>query len=257
MKPSRRDMMLAGLGLLLTGCASNKGATSGSLTGSGSGAAGYSRPHTAWPDAVARPRPIATPVQVVTPVVPVTPTPVAAPAVKVAPTLPAFNPIPRSSWARTGPIMSRVNPMNGVNRITVHHEGWTHVWFTDWNATAQRISHIRDSHVADRRWGDIGYHYIVDRAGRVWEGRNSKHQGAHVQATNEHNLGIMLLGNFDKQRPSDAQLATLRSTLIALMSIHNVPVRRVYTHQELKPTACPGKQLQPRVVTMRSGGYLV
>lgn len=245
-------MLLAGLGLALTGCAAQQGSSS-SVS-----AAAYQRPQTLWPDAVARPRPIATPAQVVTPVAP-TPVVAAAPAVQApaAPAVPAFNAIARSNWSKRGPVMSRINPMNGVTRITVHHEGWTNVWFTDWKSTAARLNHIRDAHVSDRKWGDIGYHYIIDRAGRVWEGRDTRYQGAHVQATNEHNLGIMLLGNFDKQRPSDAQLATLRSSLIALMHLHNVPVRRVYTHQELKPTACPGKQLQPRVATLRNGGYLV
>lgn len=146
--------------------------------------------------------------------------------------------------------------MGGINRITIHHEGWTPVWFSDQASTAARLEQIRNIHVRDRGWGDIGYHYVIDRAGRVWQGREIRYQGAHVSKNNEHNVGIMCLGNFDKQRPSDAQMQSLINTLRSVQHTYKVPARRVYTHQELSPTACPGSHLQPRVVAIRSNGYL-
>jgi N-acetyl-anhydromuramyl-L-alanine amidase AmpD len=107
-----------------------------------------------------------------------------------------------------------------------------------------------------RGWGDIGYHYVIDRSGRIWEARPIQYQGAHVASNNENNLGIMVLGNFDKQQPTDAQMATLRQALIRFRKTYNVPVSRVYTHQEITPTACPGRSLQPRMVAMRKGNQL-
>jgi N-acetyl-anhydromuramyl-L-alanine amidase AmpD len=144
--------------------------------------------------------------------------------------------------------------MQGVQRITVHHEGWTPVYFTDKASTAKRLEQIRRSHV-ERGWADIGYHYVIDRAGRVWEGRNISYQGAHVRDQNEHNLGIMVLGNFDLQRPSDAQLTALAQTLRTLTRYYNIPISRVYTHQELNSTTCPGRNLQPRMVAIRRAGF--
>lgn len=142
--------------------------------------------------------------------------------------------------------------MGGVNRITVHHEGWTAVWFTDKGTTAKRLDQIRRNHV-DRGWGDIGYHYIVDRAGRVWEGRSTRYQGAHVKEQNEHNVGVLVLGNFNVQQPSEAQMRALVQTLRGLMRAYNVPASRVYTHRELNSSTCPGRNLQARMVALRRG----
>jgi N-acetyl-anhydromuramyl-L-alanine amidase AmpD len=146
--------------------------------------------------------------------------------------------------------------MNGINRITLHHEGWEVVNFTDVNTTMTRLQHIQRFHMKDRGWGDVGYHYIIDRAGRVWEARPIQYQGAHVADMNEHNVGIMVLGNFEKQLPSNIQMASAQMMTSFIMGQYSVPVHRVYTHQELKPTQCPGRNLQPRLVAMRRSGYL-
>jgi hypothetical protein len=43
--------------------------------------------------------------------------------------------------------------------------------------------------------GDIGYHYIVDRSGAIWQGRRIRYQGAHARGSaNNGNIGIVLLG---------------------------------------------------------------
>jgi hypothetical protein len=47
-------------------------------------------------------------------------------------------------------------------------------------------------------WGDIGYHYLVDQYGNVYQGREGGHatEGAHVGSYNHYNIGISLLGQF-------------------------------------------------------------
>ncbi|QQE12503.1 N-acetylmuramoyl-L-alanine amidase [Planctomycetota bacterium] len=169
----------------------------------------------------------------------------------------AFRPIARSNWTKTGPARGRVSSMGSISKITVHHEGSATFWTTDYRTTARHIEDIRKGHVGNKRWGDIGYHYIIDRAGRVWEGRSIKYQGAHVSKHNPHNVGVMLLGNFEKQKPTKAQLATLQTTLRSLMRKYRVPVKRIYTHRELMPTKCPGRNLQPLTVKIRKSGVLV
>jgi hypothetical protein len=229
---SRREFLI-GLGLLAAGCATNQVPLS-------------SRPGPAWPAGLTRPETHG-PGLAVAPEQPIA----AAPSVGS----PAISAISRSQWASRGPVMARLNPMNGVNRITVHHEGWTPAWFTDQATTAKRLDQIRRNHV-DKGWADIAYHYIIDRAGRVWEGRNTRYQGAHVHEQNEHNVGILVLGNFDTQRPSDAQINALAQTLRALMNYYNVPVTRVYTHRELNSSTCPGRNLQSRMNALRRSGRL-
>lgn len=167
----------------------------------------------------------------------------------------ASSPYPRSVWTRATPIMRDINPMNGVSRITIHHTGMPQpVTVVSRNESAEYLEMLRKSHVS-KGWADIGYHYIIDRAGRVWEGRSARYQGAHVKDTNEHNLGIMVLGNFEQQAPTEAQIQSLVATVRHFRSVNRVPVSQVRTHQELRPTACPGRALQPKVVSIRNNGY--
>jgi hypothetical protein len=162
--------------------------------------------------------------------------------------------IRRSVWAKAQPVPSLMNRMLPVRYITVHH---TALRFADSSesATAAMMERIRLGH-RDRNFGDIGYHFAVDRAGRVWEGRPLNWQGAHVAKKNEGNLGIVALGNFDEQSPSSAQVDALRRFMAQAMRTYNVPVSRVKTHQEWAATRCPGTQLQRYMINMRSNGAL-
>lgn len=165
------------------------------------------------------------------------------------PTPPASNPgavagvLARTEWTRSRPIVALADPMGRISRITVHHDGMTPFYSTAKLDAARRLESIRNSHVS-KGWADIGYHYIIDPAGRVWQGRPINLQGAHVKDENPGNLGIMVMGNFESQRPTPAALNTLDQFVGAQMRRYAIPVRRVYTHQELRSTACPGRTLQ-------------
>lgn len=161
----------------------------------------------------------------------------------------------RNKWAKGGPIPNRMNRMSPVRHITVHHDGMAPFYETDRPSTSARIEAIRRAH-RGRGWGDIGYHLVVDRAGRVWEGRPMGYQGAHVKDHNFANIGVVALGNFDRQQPTGAQLDTVQHLLGELMSSYGVPTSRVRTHQEWAPTACPGRHLQEYMNILRQLGRL-
>jgi hypothetical protein len=203
------------------------------------------------------------------PVAPSPPTPSPGPMLppitqRSAPNLPRADAaptgvLPRSAWTNAGVARaSDINPMNGVERITIHHDGMSPFTSPAQADAARRIEMIRASHVKgssqNSPFADIGYHYIIDPAGRVWEGRSTRYQGAHVSQNNEHNLGIMCLGNYDLQRPSQATLTTLDRFVASQMRRYNVPLARVKTHREINPTACPGANLQSYMVATRSRG---
>jgi hypothetical protein len=153
--------------------------------------------------------------------------------------------IPRSAWTRAQPKWQYSKPMNGVQRITVHHDAINTRGERGQSFAVERLNTVRRGHL-DRgpTWVDIGYHYVIDPDGRVWEGRPIRVEGAHVAETNDHNLGIMLMGNFEEQRPTSQQLSALDQFLAQQMRQYRVPMGRVYTHKELKPTECPGEHLQ-------------
>lgn len=163
--------------------------------------------------------------------------------------------IARQGWTRTGVARpGDINPLGQINRITIHHDGIDAFTSTSQADAINRIEMIRTAHVNQRKFADIGYHYIVDPGGRVWEGRSIKFQGAHVRDQNENNLGIMCLGNFDLHTPSGPQTQSLDRFVAAQMRRYSVPISRVYTHQEINPTACPGRNLQRYMLATRGGG---
>jgi hypothetical protein len=229
----RRHTLLAGMGLalgaLLTGCASG---------GKGNNIA------MRWPDqepSLGKLKPV-----------PTAPTLGSTP--RTSPPTMAAGVIPRSRWATQPPKWSLSKPLNGISRITVHHDAFTSVGLSSERSVATRIESIRRAHrQRGSEWVDIGYHYIIDPSGRVWEGRPITIEGAHVSKTNEHNLGICVLGNFDEQRPTSDTLNTLDSFVAYQARLHRVSMRNVFTHQELKPTACPGRNLQKYMLETRSG----
>ena len=166
--------------------------------------------------------------------------------------------IPRSAWINAGIIQSRVHPMNGIRRITVHHAAIDNSDLLTAADVKRRLVNIRHEHINRKPepFGDIGYHFVIDPQGRIWEGRSLAYQGAHVADQNEHNLGIMLLGDFTRQTPTPQQTASLDSFVSQQMRRFTIPVNRVFTHRELGKSACPGANLQRYVDRSRSAGAM-
>ena len=173
-----------------------------------------------------------------------------------------FNPVgeaalpwakPRFLWAKAAPDRANLNPMLPVTCVTIHHDGLDElIWSARTADVAARLEHYRVGHLG-RGWADIGYHLIIDRGGVLWQGRAVRYQGAHVSKHNEGNIGVLVMGNFDRQKPTPAQLATLRRVVADLRSTYGIKRGRVYTHKEWQDaqTACPGSNLQPRVEQLR------
>jgi len=61
---------------------------------------------------------------------------------------------------------------------------------------------IREWHVDERGWDDIGYHYVITRDGRVEKGRAVEVQGAHARSHNADSIGICLVGGMKEQEKS-------------------------------------------------------
>jgi hypothetical protein len=65
-------------------------------------------------------------------------------------------------------------------------------------------------HVKSRGWCDLGYNFLVDRFGRVFEGRYGGAQlpvlGAHTASYNSNSFGVAVIGNFEQAAPPAAML---------------------------------------------------
>jgi len=164
---------------------------------------------------------------------------------------------PRSAW-RARPTRTNADPMTPITTATVHHsvglpEG------TGRAAMADYVRELQRQHQEDNGWADLGYHFVIDPAGGVWQGRPLGLQGAHAgrdaasgRNHNVGNVGICLLGHFGRH----AVPATQRTTLVRMLDAlrRQYPGLRVKTHRELASTECPGRTLQSVVDHYRDGG---
>ncbi len=160
----------------------------------------------------------------------------------------------RSQW-QARDIRGSYDDMGGIRRVTVHHAGCCSGADSTWEAT-QALQNIQKDHQDANGWADIGYHFVIDQSGRIWEGRNLKYQGAHAgnPTLNQENVGICLLGNFDREPVLDPQKNALRSLLDTLSAQFEIDKPGVVTHQEIRPqpTSCPGTTLQRFMESYRS-----
>ncbi|CAG1003903.1 hypothetical protein PHYC_03100 [Phycisphaerales bacterium] len=170
--------------------------------------------------------------------------------------------LPRSQWTNQGIIKGRLTDngsdgkMGKVLRITIHHDAIDSSGVSTKGDAIHRLNQVRNGHVNRRNepFADIGYHFIIDPAGRIWEGRSLTLQGAHVKGQNENNLGVMVMGHFDRQRPTAAAVQSLDQFVASQMHRYGIPLSRVKTHQEMAPTECPGRNLQRYMLATRARG---
>jgi|GEM_PF-726896 LysM repeat protein len=155
--------------------------------------------------------------------------------------------IPRKEWAVDPIIISRTKPMAGTPmRITVHHSGDVK------DASMDPIEWLR---LIDRQhmeglgkkepWACIGYHFIIAPDGRVFEGRPLLYQGAHAgwDEVNRLNIGVCLIGDFDRVHVPAAQRDSLLRVLDRLCRDYGISHANVFGHQHWKTTDCPGRYL--------------
>ena len=156
----------------------------------------------------------------------------------------------RQEWTERAVRPWRLRTASVFDRITVHHAGDVSLTVTDKNSVIYRLDGILTGHM-DRNYGDIGYHFIVDYAGRAWEGRSLAYEGAHVLRQNDGNIGIMLLGNFQQQQPSAQQVDACARLIGLLRAEHRIKRHRIYGHRDLGQSLCPGQYLYRHVAQWR------
>ena len=139
-------------------------------------------------------------------------------------------------------------------RLTVHHT-MGHQTFGE-DETIAAVRGVQNFHMGpERGWADIGYHFLIDGSGRVAEGRPANVLGAHAAEANRGNLGISLLGNFDVEQPSDAQMDSLERLAAYLALRYDIPVMKtgyLEGHNHHGDTSCPGKNLNARLAEVRA-----
>src|SRR5439155_20240667 len=135
-----------------------------------------------------------------------------------------------------------------------------------------------------RGYGDIGYNFLIDEQGRIYEGRHSRDyapgesptgedlagnvvRGVHARSNNYGTVGIALLGNFQNRQPTTAARVALERLLAWKLERHGLdplggstyigllgPTKWLYNisgHRNVDATACPGDTFYPTFPQLR------
>jgi hypothetical protein len=139
-----------------------------------------------------------------------------------------------------------------VSKIVIHHTATT----KNLDDPEKAIRDIYYWHTISKGWGDIGYNYIIDQQGNIYEGRAGGDGvvGAHAGRGNIGSIGIAILGNYQEKDVPDAVVNSL-TALIKLKtakygidptgssSFRGEYLPNIMGHRDIMSTTCPGDKL--------------
>ncbi len=148
--------------------------------------------------------------------------------------------IARETWEALPPLKRYVH--HEIERITIHHQG---VVFTDAKRAPERMRAMQKFHRSDEKgFGDVAYHFVIDPKGNIYQGRPYwavGETGTDYDPTGH--LLICLMGDFEKQQPTEAQQDGLTRLLAWGTREFNLKAKAIQAHRDFAHTTCPGKNL--------------
>lgn len=129
-----------------------------------------------------------------------------------------------------------------VDTIFIHCAATRPDWMAE-QPLEKKVAEIQRWHLA-RGWKKIGYHWVIDRDGKVAKGRDENVVGAHVANHNTGSIGICLIGGhgssendpFDKNY-TPQQGAALRGLIEDIKA--RAAIKHIRGHNEVAAKACP------------------
>ncbi|MEN8706751.1 MAG: N-acetylmuramoyl-L-alanine amidase [Nocardioides marinisabuli] len=180
------------------------------------------------------------------------------------------------SWRDGSP---RYNPT--IEQLHVHHSASGN----DYSRTdvPALIRGFYRYHTQNLGWSDIAYNFLVDKYGRLWEGRAGgvakPVRGAHTLGFNATSTGVAAIGNYEVAAPSKAMLGALADLAAWKLDQYGrrprgkiqvrsegsdkyragtvATLRIIDGHRDTNDTACPGKLLYARLPDVRSDAHRI
>jgi hypothetical protein len=165
-----------------------------------------------------------------------------------------------------------------IKAATIHHTADSN----DYTAAQvpAMLRSIYAYHAQTRGWGDIGYNVIVDKYGRIFEGRygglSSTVIGAHAGGFNTGTFGVSMLGDYTTTDPSAVMLDSVAAVIAWKLSMYGVSpygatqltsggggtakyaagtvvtLPTIFAHRDVGNTTCPGQAAYNRMDEIRA-----
>ena len=123
-----------------------------------------------------------------------------------------------------------IKPNRQVDRIFIHCTATE-------NASYNNIKSIRRDHVENRKWSDIGYHFLITKDGKIHEGRSLENTPAAQRGHNRRSIAIVLAG-LRKEKFTSAQYDALKAFCRDVNKSYSGQVS-FHGHCEVASKACP------------------
>ncbi|MFF2832692.1 FG-GAP-like repeat-containing protein [Cellulosimicrobium cellulans] len=171
----------------------------------------------------------------------------------------------RVAWGANESIATWTPATGRITAATVHHTVGTNSYTA--GQVPSLIRGIYTYHAQSRGWGDIGYNFLVDKYGRVWEGRKGGVDraivAAHASGYNSVAFGVSVMGNYDVAVVPGAVVSAVAQVIAWKFDLHGVTTAArtsvggvtrptVFGHRDVGQTACPGRYLYDRLPEIRS-----
>jgi RNA polymerase sigma factor (sigma-70 family) len=187
--------------------------------------------------------------------------------------------VTRAQWGADESLGNHDRSFATIRKVIVHHTA------IDEPDPVKQIQAIQRFHTQSRGWDDIGYNFLIDRAGTVYEGRWAREYasgelhdgedgaghgviGAHAAGYNTGSVGIALMGTYSAAHITDAAMASLARTVawkvgprsidphgrdpyVQAGSGATVVFDNIAGHRDVEQTGCPGDGLYTQLGTLR------
>ncbi|GAA3013282.1 peptidoglycan recognition protein family protein [Streptomyces fulvorobeus] len=201
----------------------------------------------------------------------------ALPLPEAPPGAPQPDIVPRSSWHADEDMVRHAATYSGrVSAAFIHHTGHSNGY--DCADAPELLRGIQANHVREDGWDDIGYNFVVDRCGTIYEGRaggiTRPVRGAHTKGFNADSVGIAAIGTFGAEVPVPKEVVAAIARVIAwklrpgidpegtvrLVSTndesrfprgHTATLHVVSGHRDSFLTRCPGDGLYAQLPAIR------
>ena len=197
----------------------------------------------------------------------------------IADTVPPPPIVTRAQWGADESLGNHERTFAAIRKVIIHHTA------VDEADPVKQIQGIQRYHTQGRGWDDIGYNFLIDRAGTVYEGRWARayadgevHSGedtrgrgvigAHAAGYNTGSVGIAVLGTYTSSTITEATMRALAATVAWKVGPRDIDphgsdpfvragdgvsisFENIAGHRDVEQTGCPGSGMYARLGELR------